>query len=222
MATGTLPQLTIQKPSEGILILSLAGEWRLQHALPSTADITNQFEAAGTPDKVLFNTEDLTGWDSGLLIFLSKAIEWYVGKGIPIDREGLPEGVQKLLDLSAPERQRQGITRGEARRPFLARVADAYLGFARSSKETVTFVGEAAYACWRLLRGKARFRISDLFVTIQESGAQALAIVSLIFANRWRLRGACRGRRIRTCMGFSRAYRLSSRGARKGVRGGTW
>jgi phospholipid/cholesterol/gamma-HCH transport system permease protein len=162
------------------LILSLTGEWRLRHPLPSIEDIKNQIVAVGTSGKVLFNTEGLTGWDSGLLIFLSKSIEWITGKGIPVDRAGLPEGVQKLLDLSAPERQRQGITRGEAGKPFLVRVADTYLGMARSAKEMVTFVGEAAYACFRLLRGKASFRRSDLFVTIQESGAQALAIVSLI------------------------------------------
>jgi phospholipid/cholesterol/gamma-HCH transport system permease protein len=181
MASDALPpQLTIQKPPEGILILSLAGEWRLQHTLLPTEDIASQIEATGTPDKVLFNTEGLTGWDSGLLIFLSKVMEWCASKGIPVDRGGLPEGVQKLLDLSAPERQRKGVTRGEAKGPFLVRVADAYLGFARSAKEMVAFVGEATYACWRLLRGKASFRSSDLFVTIQECGAQALPIVSLI------------------------------------------
>ena len=180
MATNAQPKIMFQRPSDGILVLSLAGEWRLNRAIPSYEDIRVQVESGVKPDKVLFDTAALTGWDSGLLIFLSKTISLCAGKEIPVEKGGLPEGVRKLLDLSSPERQRTGITRGEARRLFLVRVADAYLDIARSTKDMVTFVGEAAYACWRLLRGKASFRRSDLFVTIQESGAQALAIVSLI------------------------------------------
>ena len=180
MANNAQPEIMFQRPSDGILVLSLAGEWRLNRAIPSHEGVREQVESGAKPDKVLFDTATLTGWDSGLLIFLSKTIAWCAGKEIHVEKGGLPEGVRKLLELSSPERQRTGVTRGETRSGFLVRVADTYLDFARSAKEIVTFVGGATYACWRLLRGKASFRPSDLFVTIQESGAQALAIVSLI------------------------------------------
>jgi phospholipid/cholesterol/gamma-HCH transport system permease protein len=42
------------------------------------------------------------------------------------------------------------------------------------------FIGEASVAFGKLLIGKARFRRSDLFLIIQQCGAQALPIVSLI------------------------------------------
>jgi len=48
------------------------------------------------------------------------------------------------------------------------------------ARDMVTFVGEAVQAFLDLIRGKARFRKTDLVLTIQECGAQALPIVTLI------------------------------------------
>ena len=50
----------------------------------------------------------------------------------------------------------------------------------RSSREMLDFIGEAFVALARFLVGRAQFRRSDLILIIQESGAQALPIVSLI------------------------------------------
>jgi phospholipid/cholesterol/gamma-HCH transport system permease protein len=44
----------------------------------------------------------------------------------------------------------------------------------------MSFIGEAFIAFTKLLRGKARFRRSDFTLLLQECGAQALLIVSLI------------------------------------------
>jgi len=46
--------------------------------------------------------------------------------------------------------------------------------------EMVDFLGEASVAFGRLLTGRASFRRSDLMLLLQECGAQALPIVSLI------------------------------------------
>ncbi|MGZ9033032.1 MAG: MlaE family ABC transporter permease, partial [Rhodospirillales bacterium] len=64
--------------------------------------------------------------------------------------------------------------------PFLARVGKAAQGWAEGFIDATSFVGEVALATGRLFTGKARFRRSDLFLIIQEVGAQALPIVSLI------------------------------------------
>lgn len=50
----------------------------------------------------------------------------------------------------------------------------------RSTLEMLTFIGEASVALMKLLVGKAQFRCADLYLTMQECGAQALPIVSLI------------------------------------------
>ena len=44
----------------------------------------------------------------------------------------------------------------------------------------VAFLGETAAGFARMIRGKAQFRASDFWLMIQESGSQALPIVSLI------------------------------------------
>jgi phospholipid/cholesterol/gamma-HCH transport system permease protein len=49
-----------------------------------------------------------------------------------------------------------------------------------SSGEMIAFLGDATLAFARLLRGKARFRRADLVEIIQECGANALPIVTLI------------------------------------------
>jgi len=49
-----------------------------------------------------------------------------------------------------------------------------------STAEMVRFIGEATIAMGAFLRGKASYRRSDLILTIEQCGVQALPIVSLI------------------------------------------
>jgi phospholipid/cholesterol/gamma-HCH transport system permease protein len=50
----------------------------------------------------------------------------------------------------------------------------------RSSADMLAFIGDATLAFGRFLKGRARFRSTDLTLIIQECGADALPIVSLI------------------------------------------
>src|SRR5262249_45147305 len=50
----------------------------------------------------------------------------------------------------------------------------------KSGGEMITFMGEAIIVFGTMLRGRARFRWSDLWVIMQECGASALPIVTLI------------------------------------------
>jgi hypothetical protein len=76
--------------------------------------------------------------------------------------------------------ERKGARRESKREPFLSRVGEEGLRFFRSAGEMVGFIGEAFLAFLKLLRGRARFRSSDLVLFLQECGAEALPIVSLI------------------------------------------
>ena len=67
-----------------------------------------------------------------------------------------------------------------ARESFLARVGRETAALVQASREVVAFLGEVTIAFGRLLRGQARFRRSDLMLILQEVGAQALPIVSMI------------------------------------------
>ncbi len=64
--------------------------------------------------------------------------------------------------------------------PVLARIGDRVLKVWSGIADTLSFLGEVAVAFARMFVGKSRFRWSELWLTIQEVGAEALPIVSLI------------------------------------------
>jgi phospholipid/cholesterol/gamma-HCH transport system permease protein len=98
---------------------------------------------------------------------------------ITADREGLPNGVQRLLQLAeAVPEKRTG--RGGAPPPWLARLGTRALAVASSGALGLAFIGDSVLALGALLRGRARYRRSDLFLIVQECGPRALGIVSLI------------------------------------------
>jgi phospholipid/cholesterol/gamma-HCH transport system permease protein len=99
---------------------------------------------------------------------------------IEVDKEGLPEGVRRLIDLATAVPERKGARKEEKKAAFLSMVGGEAVAFYRSLLEILDFLGESSLALTRLLRGKASFRRSDLTLLLQECGAQALPIVSLI------------------------------------------
>jgi len=100
--------------------------------------------------------------------------------GHPLDREGLPLGVQKLLALAEAVPERKGARRDVTEASFLERLGTTTLGLAGSSKEMLAFLGDITITFFALFRLKAHYRASDLFLLIQQCGAQALPIVTLI------------------------------------------
>jgi len=86
------------------------------------------------------------------------------------------EGVEECA--AVPERE--GARRGAARLSWLAGIGTAVLGACQGVVAMLTFLGEVILACGRLVIGQARFRWVDLALFVQESGVQALGIVSLI------------------------------------------
>ena len=172
-------ELIIEKMPDGLLLVTLSGNWKLGKPLPTT-DLFAELAAGTQVRRIGFATGRLAGWDSGLLIFLARLFENCRRAGISVDQSGLPEGVRKLMAHAAPENQRSGVTREEEPRPFLMRAADAALNQVKGIKELLGFVGEVTLDFCRMLRGKARFRRPDLVITMEETGAQALPIVTLI------------------------------------------
>src|SRR5262249_61628504 len=81
------------------------------------------------------------------------------------------------LAEAVPERQ---TGRGGAAPPWLARIGAAALATTTAVATGITFLGESLLALGALLRGRARFRTSDLFLVMQDCGPRALGIVTLI------------------------------------------
>jgi phospholipid/cholesterol/gamma-HCH transport system permease protein len=97
-----------------------------------------------------------------------------------MDRTGLPAGVRRLLELAEAVPEKKGARKEEARAPFLERVGNSAVGVGLSLTEMLRFLGEMTVTFFCLFRMKARFRTVDLLLLIQQSGAHALPIVTLI------------------------------------------
>ena len=118
---------------------------------------------------------------SSLLTFLIKVIAACDQGNITLDKSGLPEGVQRLLDLAfaVPEKKDTGKG-GSLEESFLYRLGDDVPAMVRSTGEMLGFIGAVSVAFVKFFVGKASFRRSDLLFLIPDCGAQSLPIVSLI------------------------------------------
>ena len=173
------PRITAERDG-ALLRIGLSGEWKTGRPLPDTSAMESSLGSGAGIAGIVFDTSGLAGWDSGLLTFLLRLGERCSAAGISVDRDGLPPGVRRLLTLATAVPERMGARRESRREPFLARVGAAAERARKSNRDTFTFIGEVAVAVLRMFRGKSRFRRSDLLEILQESGAKALPIVSLI------------------------------------------
>jgi phospholipid/cholesterol/gamma-HCH transport system permease protein len=172
--------LSWERTPDGDLVLRFTGEWRLTASLPSAGPLTEQLGTLARGARVRFDSRGLTGWDSALLTFLRAVSAQCRQRDIQVIPDGLPEGARRLLAMAAAVPEQAGARKAAARPPFLEQVGGAAIAFVTSAQEMLAFIGEAFVALLRLLTGKGQFRWSDLMLVVQQSGAEALPIVSLI------------------------------------------
>src|SRR5208337_3244300 len=161
VARAMRPELSFSQTTEGTMFIRLSGDWNLGNVLPSAAEVRKQIEVVPQMQRLSFDTKDLNAWDSGLLIFLTKVIDLCSQTGITVQKDGLPPGVQRLLDLATAVPERKGARKEAKRVPFFARVGESSVAFWQSAKEMISFIGEATIAFVRMLTGRARFRSHD-------------------------------------------------------------
>lgn len=174
------PRMEISRSSNDDLLVQLSGNWRLGDDIPKDDDILASVESEPGIKRIVFESAKLDHWDSGLLTFVIKFRELCRQKKIRVNISGLPQGAQKLLALASAVPEKKDARSREIYEPFLTRVGEDAIDFFRTIGQMLTFIGEASASLGRFLIGKAQFRRSDLTLTLQECGAQALPIVSLI------------------------------------------
>jgi len=173
-------ELTVDRGADGSVVIRLAGCWSLERGLPSLADV-EQALSSGSATRICLDTAELGTWDSSVLAFLAGVSRLGRERGIELDRGGLPEGLRRLLALAeaVPEK-------GDARAPadddeaFVWKLGEMAIETERLFKSDLEFLGLMVLSLGRALRGKARFRRSDLALLVQQSGFDALPIVTLV------------------------------------------
>ena len=172
--------LRLEQTSEDTLKVVLSGQWKLGGELPGADQVGQRLQDRPGIRNVVFDTRQLAFWDTGLLTFLNNLRNFCSRQNIGLNTDGLPEGARKLLELASAVPETKDARPVEQRESFLVHLGDEVINFFQSAGEMMAFIGDAAIAFSRLLRGRAQYRRADLGLIIQAAGAQAVPIVSLI------------------------------------------
>lgn len=162
------------------LHLRLAGTWCLRHGMPRAEILIRQIDEKAPITQLDFDSTDLEAWDTALTVFLRKLIHHCQTRGIAVDQSGLPVGVRRLLELAAAAPRRDGEEEIHDEDSVLNYVGETTIDFWYGTPKALRFIGDCGVALINTLRGRARFRRSDLGLLLQGAGPQALPIVSLI------------------------------------------
>jgi phospholipid/cholesterol/gamma-HCH transport system permease protein len=171
--------IQIRASGEGRAVVAMGGLWSIQAALPEPEPAAESIGRTAAK-KVAFDTAAVDRWDSGLLVFLIRLEKLLADRDIEVDRAGLPDGVRAMLALAEAVPERAGARAKAVRRGWVERLGVQATDVAAGARDTFEFLGECVIAFGNLLRGRARFRASDLSLFMQEAGAEALPIVTLI------------------------------------------
>ena len=173
-------KLSFNGTTDGVLTIRLSGNWRIADGLPSSEEVKKRLALETDVQRIAFDTKELVQWDSSLPILLLKIQNLCSEKKIQIEFDGLPRGAKRLIELATSVTTDKDARSVKPHETFLTLVGSETIHLFKSAKEMIYFIGEAFLAFLKFLSGKARYRRSDFFLTIQECGAQALPIVSLI------------------------------------------
>ncbi len=162
------------KTDADLLEVSLGGVWRITETRPAWDD----FVGAQNPARVKVIMDEVEKWDSSLLLFLFDVQQWAKANSAECDLGAVPAKVRMLLtQLTSSHEKSVPRDRSEG---FLTEVGLATQDGWKKLREIVQFVGECILSAWRLVRLPHKFRWRDCVDEMQQCGAMALPIVSLI------------------------------------------
>ncbi|MCK4502493.1 MAG: ABC transporter permease [Desulfuromonadales bacterium] len=161
------------------ILLQISGDWQFHSGIPDLDQLLQQIYPS-QPQELSFDCKQLDNWDSGLMTFLVGLINNCQKNQIQVAQETLPPGIQKLLKLAYAVPERKGAHRTVLGQPVLTRIGNVTVEMHRNWSDLLAFVGEICFGFLNFIRGRARFRYSDLFFQIEAAGPSALLIVTLI------------------------------------------
>jgi phospholipid/cholesterol/gamma-HCH transport system permease protein len=181
-ATAPDARLEIASPDPETLLVRLSGAWVLRRGAPDLVEAVEQrgIRKDGPVRRITFDAERLEAWDSMLVAELRRIKVLCAGSNIEIDFGGLPEGAHHMIDLATATPERRPPRRSRSRHGFVTALGSESLMAARAAGDMLGFLGETIQALGAALRGRARYRASDLLQIIQENGPAALPIVGLV------------------------------------------
>ena len=169
----------LRRAAEGAWQFVFTGDWRAGGAHPLDAVIA-QLAAAKPLGSVSFVVDEQALWDTSLLLAIRKLEAAIALRGGSASHDELPDGLRRLMNLAAHTEAPTGARRVAVAPTVLARIGERAQSIWRETGDFFAFIGEVFLAFLRLLRGRAGFRRSDFLLILQDTGARALPIVTLI------------------------------------------
>ena len=169
----TSPGATVEmrRAGDASLLVRLGGTWRLAGGLPRVDAVERELDRS-RPPSVTVDAGGLGAWDSALVAFVGAVLDGCRIRGIPVDAHRLPAEVGRLLDLAQETAvpDERAVPRPSGVERVGVRALERHVQLAAA----VAFVGETALALGKFGGRRARFRPQDLWLLVQQSGAEAL------------------------------------------------
>jgi phospholipid/cholesterol/gamma-HCH transport system permease protein len=178
-ADAAANRIELESIQEG-LVLKLKGAWRLSEGIATPQGLFDLEELTAKPGSLKVDASALADWDSALIVYLVDLKKSCDGSGIALDLSGLPEGARRLVDLALAVPEREGARRSDRVAGFVETLGRETMGAIKSAGEMLEFLGESLIALARAATGRARFRMPDVLLVLQECGPAALPIATLI------------------------------------------
>lgn len=172
--------LSCNSTADNSLAITLSGDWLLGSALPGIDPVLDHLRQSPPSSVVSFDAGALGDWDTGLIAALVSIHRSAEANGVAVDNSGLPDGARQLVALAFAVKEREGARRKAIHKGFIESVGDKTIRIIEQGRDLLSFLGELVLSFGRMSRGKATYLRTDLVQYIQEAGAEALPIVSLI------------------------------------------
>src|SRR5579859_3449986 len=152
------PQLSWDRTPSGNVVIRISGHWLIEHGLIGDETMTDMLADVAPGGSIVLDAQNLLGWDSSLIEFLTRGVRMSEARGIAIDRSGTPEDVKRLIGLAFavpdhPDRHKMPVAP-----PPLARIGGRFLVNVALGIRMLGFFGESVLAFGRLLRGASAMR----------------------------------------------------------------
>lgn len=165
---------------QGVVEVVFIGDWTIGVALPNIEEIADGLQRHSV-SSVVFSTAESPGrWDSRLVCCVLRLIERFEQQNIGSDISGLPQGVRGLIKLANSVPEVEGARKIETKRSLTYKLGAKTIAFAHEVRDLLAFTGEAWLSVVRFVSGKRCFRRRDFLLVLEECGANALPIVTLI------------------------------------------
>lgn len=172
-------RIVLGHSTDEALLIVLQGFWHTTDGLQSISPIEERLRADQKIKRISFEADKLEGWDTSLIAFLGRCQSLCHQKGILFDTDGLPDNIKQLLFLSHKMLE-EGRSEVSARQSLVYRLGVSAIEFAKGFVDVSKFIGELTLSLWRIITGKGQTRWKDFILIVQQTGAEALPIVSLI------------------------------------------